>query len=316
MLSAANLTNRQTQVQQSPSKPRTKEQQDSTLRTACDCCHAAKIRCSGGAPCTRCARDQKAKIGKPRGSLNKKTIERLRMKEKQRQAPQTPPSTAGSVDVAEPIPPLPSCDSPAGVNLDLGPVSPDQPMPTPPDFGLGMTFDDLIFPESQLESWLPETTEGFQTYNRDALWLRGMYADSTKGHQFSKPIHILHLGHRSLRARRATIPIPQAPRYTGRFPSTHQLADHPSSPSPPPSASTYHYSPNNQSDLNPDRANPLAPVSRRSATIFAPYKRHPQQPNTPKPSTPSSSNPNASSPPSAPSPPANAAVATLRPYSS
>ncbi|KAJ5366990.1 hypothetical protein N7541_000931 [Penicillium brevicompactum] len=164
MLSAANLTNCQTQVQQSP-KPRTKEQQDSTLRTACDCCHAAKIRCSGGAPCTRCARDQKAKIGKPRGSLNKKTIERLRMKEKQRQAPQTPPSTAGSVDVAEPIPPLPSCDSPVAVNVDLGPLSPSQPMPTPPDFGLGTAFDDLIFPESQLESWLPETTECFQTEN-------------------------------------------------------------------------------------------------------------------------------------------------------
>ncbi|KAJ5328942.1 hypothetical protein N7452_009332 [Penicillium brevicompactum] len=302
MLSAANLTNCQTQVQQSP-KPRTKEQQDSTLRTACDCCHAAKIRCSGGAPCTRCAREchysQKAKIGKPRGSLNKKTIERLRMKEKQRQAPQTPPSTAGSVDVAEPIPPLPSCDSPVAVNADLGLLSPSQPMPTPPDFGLGTTFDDLIFPESQLESWLPETTECFQT-----------------GLQFSKQIHIEHLGHCSLRARRATIPIPQAPRYTGRFPSTHQLADHPSSPSPPPSASTYHCSPNNQFDLNPDRANPLAPVSRRSATIFAPYKRHPQQPNTLKLSTPSSSTPNVSSPPSAPSPPANAAVATLRPYSS
>lgn len=265
------------------------------------------------------------------------------MKEKQRQAPQTPPSTAGSVDVAEPIPPLPSCDSPVAVNADLGLLSPSQPMPTPPDFGLGTTFDDLIFPESQLESWLPETTECFQTvssqrcecigsplisiqenppdtqpreYTSDPPWLRGMYTDSTQGLQFSKQIHIEHLGHCSLRARRATIPIPQAPRYTGRFPSTHQLADHPSSPSPTPSASTYHCSPNNQFDLNPDRANPLAPVSRRSATIFAPYKRHPQQPNTLKLSTPSSSTPNVSSPPSAPSPPANAAVATLRPYSS
>lgn len=149
-----------------------------------------------------------------------------------------------------------------------------------------------------------------------ALWLRGTYTDSTQGLQFSKPIHILHLGHRSPRARRATIPIPQAPRYTGRFPSTHQLANHPSSPSPPPSASTYQYSPNHQSDLNPDRANRPAAASRRSVTIFAPYKRHPQQPNTPKPSIPSSSTPNASSPPSAPSPPASAAVATLRPYSS
>ncbi|CAI7591076.1 unnamed protein product [Penicillium bialowiezense] len=159
MLSAANLSN-QTDAQQS--NKRTKEQQDSisTLRTACDGCHAAKIRCSGGTPCTRCARDQKAKIGKPRGSLNKKTIERLRMKEKQRPAPQTPPSTAGSVDIPEPIPPLPSCDSPdATADLHL---SPGQPISTPPDFGLGTSFDDLMFTDSQVESWLPETTDCFQ----------------------------------------------------------------------------------------------------------------------------------------------------------
>ncbi|KAL6787273.1 hypothetical protein J3E68DRAFT_440817 [Trichoderma sp. SZMC 28012] len=54
------------------------------LRSACDGCHAAKIRCTGDTPCARCARENlrchysfKAKIGKPKGSLNKKTIERM-----------------------------------------------------------------------------------------------------------------------------------------------------------------------------------------------------------------------------------------------
>ncbi|OCK94724.1 uncharacterized protein K441DRAFT_696272 [Cenococcum geophilum 1.58] len=56
------------------------------LRSACDACHSAKIRCSGGGvPCTRCKRDgvqchysYRANLGKPKGSLNKKTLERLR----------------------------------------------------------------------------------------------------------------------------------------------------------------------------------------------------------------------------------------------
>lgn len=55
------------------------------LRSACDACHAAKVRCSGEPTCIRCLRDNvschysyRAHQGKPKGSLNKKTIERMK----------------------------------------------------------------------------------------------------------------------------------------------------------------------------------------------------------------------------------------------
>lgn len=53
------LSNSQTGLQhKSTCKALSKEQnQDPTLRTACDGCHTAKIRCTGGSPCARCARE-------------------------------------------------------------------------------------------------------------------------------------------------------------------------------------------------------------------------------------------------------------------
>ena len=55
-------------------------------KAACDQCHSSKVKCSGGdSPCKRCA-DAKlrchyslaARIGKPPGSKNRKTLERLK----------------------------------------------------------------------------------------------------------------------------------------------------------------------------------------------------------------------------------------------
>ncbi|KAK4172023.1 hypothetical protein QBC36DRAFT_248437 [Triangularia setosa] len=54
------------------------------LRLACDACHSSKVRCSSENPCARC-RDcnlecqysYMGKLGKPKGSRNKKTLERL-----------------------------------------------------------------------------------------------------------------------------------------------------------------------------------------------------------------------------------------------
>lgn len=63
------------------------------LRRACNACHRMKLRCSGTKPCARCqdtgnecAYAFVAKLGKPRGSRNKKTIERERERQRQRQA--------------------------------------------------------------------------------------------------------------------------------------------------------------------------------------------------------------------------------------
>lgn len=84
------------------------------------------------------------------------------MKEQQRLAPQTPPSTAGSMDVPKTIPPLPDCDERSELNDAASPKSGDQTTRTPPEFSLGSaSFADLIFSEevSQMESWLPEMAD-------------------------------------------------------------------------------------------------------------------------------------------------------------
>lgn len=58
-------------------------------KTACDQCNASKLKCPGGGlPCKRCADTSQTchyslarRIGKPRGSKNRKTLERLRQAE-------------------------------------------------------------------------------------------------------------------------------------------------------------------------------------------------------------------------------------------
>ncbi|TGO76186.1 hypothetical protein BELL_0169g00060 [Botrytis elliptica] len=66
-------------------QPEMTEQSAKRYRAACDRCHSAKIRCSGGNPCIKCQKDSvscrfsvRANLGKPKGSLNAKTIEKLR----------------------------------------------------------------------------------------------------------------------------------------------------------------------------------------------------------------------------------------------
>ena len=64
-------------MDQQPQKPK-------KLRTACDVCHQAKMKCSGGRPCDGC-RDSgydcsysvSNRIGRPKGTKNKRTLERL-----------------------------------------------------------------------------------------------------------------------------------------------------------------------------------------------------------------------------------------------
>ncbi|KAF2815497.1 uncharacterized protein BDZ99DRAFT_567329 [Mytilinidion resinicola] len=82
--------------------------QERKLRSACDACHSAKIRCSGGAvPCTRCERDGvqchysfRANLGKPKGSLNKKTLERLRRNAEQQAALDPAPGHARAQSIS------------------------------------------------------------------------------------------------------------------------------------------------------------------------------------------------------------------------
>ena len=54
------------------------------LRTACDICHQAKMKCSGGTPCNgcrdsgyECSYSVSNRIGRPKGTKNKRTLERM-----------------------------------------------------------------------------------------------------------------------------------------------------------------------------------------------------------------------------------------------
>jgi len=54
------------------------------LRTACDICHQAKMKCSGGSPCNgcrdsgyECSYSVSNRIGRPKGTKNKRTLERM-----------------------------------------------------------------------------------------------------------------------------------------------------------------------------------------------------------------------------------------------
>nr|ABV48713.1 zinc finger transcriptional regulator [Trichoderma virens] len=113
------------------------------LRSACDGCHAAKIRCTGGTPCARCARENlrchysfKAKIGKPKGSLNKKTIERMQQMAKPAGNNQRAPPSEATAPRSETLATIPY----AANNLLLSPVS-----------GESTTADVVLLPQNSHE---------------------------------------------------------------------------------------------------------------------------------------------------------------------
>ena len=66
------------------------------LRTACDMCHQAKMKCSGGNPCSACG-DSRYKcfysvsnrIGRPKGTKNKRTLERMSRNQSDNELDQT-----------------------------------------------------------------------------------------------------------------------------------------------------------------------------------------------------------------------------------
>lgn len=87
------------------------------LRTACDICHQAKMKCSGGTPCQGCrASDHECiysvskRIGRPKGTKNKRTADRVTRQqlEKERKShksvrdSQVPVSTTSSGHIPKP----------------------------------------------------------------------------------------------------------------------------------------------------------------------------------------------------------------------
>ncbi|KXJ85046.1 hypothetical protein Micbo1qcDRAFT_169726 [Microdochium bolleyi] len=88
--------------------PDARPETNQKLRSACDACHRAKVRCNGATTCSRCIRDHvecrysyRAHLGKPKGTLNKKTIERMRaqgLSPKPVARPTARPALAGARD--------------------------------------------------------------------------------------------------------------------------------------------------------------------------------------------------------------------------
>lgn len=85
LLISAAATNRQMEPVSTPLRE-VANAQPRKLRAACDQCHASKLKCPGGnPPCKRCEGSGQschyslaARMGKPPGSKNRKTLERLR----------------------------------------------------------------------------------------------------------------------------------------------------------------------------------------------------------------------------------------------
>jgi hypothetical protein len=78
------------------------------LRSACNACHEVKLKCLGGQPCSRCRNKQiecvykhAARIGKPKGSRNKKTLERLKQAQAQAGSEQAELNTSGVSDTIQ-----------------------------------------------------------------------------------------------------------------------------------------------------------------------------------------------------------------------
>ena len=73
------------------------------LRTACDICHQAKMKCSGGSPCNGC-RDSgygcsysvSNRIGRPKGTKNKRTLERMNRNQSEAERESRARNTPGS----------------------------------------------------------------------------------------------------------------------------------------------------------------------------------------------------------------------------
>lgn len=67
-----------------PPDRETNKQLSKKLRTACDICHQAKMKCSGGTPCQGCRGSDhdciysvSKRIGRPKGTKNKRTADRM-----------------------------------------------------------------------------------------------------------------------------------------------------------------------------------------------------------------------------------------------
>ena len=81
------------------------------LRTACDICHQAKMKCSGGNPCQGCRSSDhecvysvSKRIGRPKGTKNKRTTDRASRQQLEKERKSSKSEREGQVPVPTPPP--------------------------------------------------------------------------------------------------------------------------------------------------------------------------------------------------------------------
>lgn len=79
------------------------------LRTACDICHQAKMKCSGGTPCQGCRSSDHAciysvskRIGRPKGTKNKRTADRASRQQSEKERKSHKNERGSQVPVSSP----------------------------------------------------------------------------------------------------------------------------------------------------------------------------------------------------------------------
>lgn len=137
------------------------------LRTACDICHQAKMKCSGGTPCQGCRGSDhdciysvSKRIGRPKGTKNKRTADRMSRQQSEKERKNHKNEREGRVPVSTPSPgqiprarnqPLPFDDGTSHLPATMGNTS----------------IDTLLESASNIPYSLPDS-EG-----------RGLFADNT-----------------------------------------------------------------------------------------------------------------------------------------
>lgn len=81
------------------------------LRTACDICHQAKMKCSGGTPCQGCRGSDytciysvSKRIGRPKGTKNKRTADRMSRQKSEKERKSYKNERENQVSLSAPLP--------------------------------------------------------------------------------------------------------------------------------------------------------------------------------------------------------------------
>lgn len=89
----------------------TNKHQSKKLRTACDICHQAKMKCSGGTPCQGCRGSDhdciysvSKRIGRPKGTKNKRTADRMSRQQSEKERKTHKNERESQVPVSTPSP--------------------------------------------------------------------------------------------------------------------------------------------------------------------------------------------------------------------